>query len=110
MSGTVLMSETKPCRTTAWSSTTMSRIFSPPLIGSPLCRPNMPASPLDGDADRDLAPAPRLALDVERAAHLLRALAHPEDAEVAVATGSLRRGVEAAPVVPDAQAHVVRVE
>src|SRR5829696_4908716 len=104
MSATVLMSETNPCRTTAWSSTTTMRIFSL-LILVYLIR-----SGLNRHAHRHLGARAGLALDRGRAAHLLGALAHADEAEVSAFAPVVGGGVEAAPVVFDFEPHLARAE
>src|SRR5262245_48534019 len=84
-------------QTTGWSSTTMTR------IGGLL----MASSSWDG-CDHARACA-RSALDLERAAELLDALAHAHDAVVAVAALG-RGGVESAAVVGDLEADFARGE
>src|SRR6185369_10191256 len=81
MSATVLMSETKPCRTTAWSSITIMRIL---LL-------------IQRHLNGDLSPALGRTLDREHAADLFGAFTHPEQSEVSI--GDLFGRIKPAPVI-----------
>src|SRR5262249_46679488 len=85
MSISASMSSRSPERTTAWSSTTRTRINS------------------EGNLDRDRRPGARRRLDAQRAAEQLDAFAHPLDAEPV--PGPL--GVEPEPVVLDHERHAL---
>src|SRR5438105_3557220 len=65
---------------------------------------------LDRHADQHLAPLVRAAVDPDAPAHLFRALAHADQPEVAVRAVRRNLLVEPAPVVPDAQPHIPRIE
>src|SRR2546423_9359611 len=116
MWGTVLISDTNPCRTTAWSSTTTMLMLSLltrllPFQTRLLCATNSKAQlRFNRHADQHLAPLARAAVDADAAAHLLGALAHADEAEVAVRAVRLTLLVEPAPFVFDAQAHAAGVQ
>src|ERR1044072_9354747 len=92
ISATVLMSETNPCLTTAWSSITMMRILL--LIQRRL--------------DNDLCATLLRALDRQHATNLRCTLAHADQTEVTV--GDLFVRIKATPVIANAEPHVARVE
>src|ERR1044072_566303 len=94
MSATVLMSETNPCRTTAWSSITIIRILSLMII--------------QGYINRDLCSAFHRAVDRQHAANLLSALAHTNQTEVTI--GDLCCRIEAVAVVANAEPHAACIE
>src|ERR1041385_5244988 len=92
ISATVLMSETKPCRTTAWSSITMMRIL---LV-------------IQRHLNGDLRSAFRSTVDRQHATNLFRPFTHTKQTKMPVS--DLHARIEAAAVVTDAELHLVRVE
>src|ERR1041384_11301 len=94
MSATVLMSETKPCRTTAWSSITIIRILSLMFVQRHI--------------NRDLCSAFVRAVDLHHSANLLSTLPHPNQAKVTV--GDLCFRIETAAVVANTELHASCVE
>src|ERR1043165_1676261 len=92
MSATVLMSETNPCRTTAWSSITMMRIL---LV-------------IQRHLNVDLRSAFRSTVDRKHATNLFRAFMHAEQTEMSI--GNLLARIEAAAIVTNTELHLVRLE
>src|SRR6185369_3161154 len=92
ISATVLMSETNPCLTTAWSSITMMRSL---LL-------------IQRHLDNDLCTAFLRALDRQHATHLRGTLAHANQTEMTVS--DLFAEIKSVPVVTNAEPHVTPVE
>src|SRR6185295_3741004 len=88
------MSETNPCRTTAWSSITMIRILSLMFV--------------QWYINRDPCSAFHSAVDRQHSANLLCALTHANQTEMAI--GDLCFRIEAVAIVMNAESHTSCVE
>src|SRR5215212_3698311 len=99
MPATVLMSETKPCLTTAWSSITMMRILLLTVQKSSIIQRHI---------DNDLCSAFFRALNRQHAIHLPGTFPHADQTEVTIS--DLLTRIKAAAIVANAKPHVARVK